>query len=307
MVVALSAWLSSAGYLAAQSASNGTEEPFLGSARSELKRLASSHHGVVGITVVDPNSGDTFTINGDENFPSASLVKIAVMVDVYARVVEGQLHLEDPLTFLDIDRTGGSGVLHFLSAPKQLTVWDAVFLMITLSDNTATNLLLDKLPPRSVTARMQSLGLPHTRIFVHVNADPEDSFAPDSASAYGLGVTTPNEMAALLTKLYRRELVSPEASDQMMAVLSHQFYREGLPRHLPPGVEVAHKTGTLDAARNDCGVVYGPVRHFVICVMTKENQDRRWTRDNEAERLIGDLTRTVYEALNPVAATSGQH
>jgi beta-lactamase class A len=304
MVVALSAWLTSAGYLAAQSPSTGTDEPFLGSARSELKRLVSDHHGVVGITVVDPDSGDTFTINGDENFPSASLVKLAVMVDVYYRVAEGTLHLEDPLTFLDIDRTGGSGVLHFLSAPKQLTVWDAVFLMITLSDNTATNLLLDKLPPRSVTARMQSLGLPRTRIFVHVNADPKDSFAPDSAQAYGLGVTTPNEIAALLTKLYRRELVSAEASDEMMAVLSHQFYREGLPRHLPPGVEVAHKTGTLDAARNDCGVVYGPIRPFVICVMTKENQDRRWTRDNEAERLIGNITSTVYEALNPTAAAS---
>jgi beta-lactamase class A len=150
---------------------------------------------------------------------------------------------------------------------------------------------------------MQSLGLPRTRIFVRVNADPKDSFAPDSAQAYGLGVTTPNEIAALLTKLYRRELVSPEASDEMMAVLSHQFYREGLPRHLPPGVEVAHKTGTLDAARNDCGVVYAPVRPFVICVMTKENQDRRWTRDNEAERLIGDITSAVYEALNPTNAT----
>jgi beta-lactamase class A len=273
--------------------------------RPELNRLAKQHHGVMGLSVMDPKTGDMFAINGDESFPSASLVKLAVMVDVYYRVSEGQLRLADPLTFLDIDRTGGSGVLQFLTAPLELRVWDALFLMITLSDNTATNLLLAKLPPRSVTERMRSLGLPRTQIFVRVNADPQDSFAPDSARAYGLGVTTPNEIAALLTKLYRHELVNPTSSDEMMSVLSHQFYREGLPRHLPPGVEVAHKTGTLPAARNDCGIVYGPTRHFVICVMTKDNADRRWTRDNEAERLIGDVTRTVYDALNPTVTTNG--
>ncbi|MEJ2215413.1 MAG: serine hydrolase [Gemmatimonadota bacterium] len=105
--------------------------------------------------------------------------------------------------------------------------------------------------------------------------------------------------------LYRRELVSPEASDAMMSVLRHQFYREGLPRHLPPGVEVAHKTGSLAADRNDCGVVYGPARPFVICVLTKANEDRRWTRDNAAERLIGNVTQVVYQALNPTTTANG--
>jgi beta-lactamase class A len=300
----LALWLAGACGAAGQTGADARATPFLGGAAQALNDLVASHHGVAGVSVMDPKTGDMFAINGDETFPSASLVKLAVMVDVYARVTEGQLQLADPLTFLDIDRTGGSGVLQFMSAPMELTVWDAVFLMITLSDNTATNLLLAKLPPRSVTERMRTIGLYHTRIFARVNADPQDSFEPDSASAYGLGVTTPNEIAALLTRLYRRELVSPEASDAMMSVLRHQFYREGLPRHLPPGVEVAHKTGTLPAARNDCGVVYAPVRDFVICVMTKDNADRRWTRDNEAERLIGDVARTIYDELNSAAAGS---
>ncbi|MEJ2184643.1 MAG: class A beta-lactamase-related serine hydrolase [Gemmatimonadota bacterium] len=299
---ALVLWLAGASGLAGQA--DTAHGPFLGTVRPELKRLITDHRGVVGLSVMDPNTGDMYSVNGDESFPSASIVKLAVMVDVYARVVEGQLRLNDPLTFLAIDRTGGSGVLQFMDAPLQITVWDAVFLMITLSDNTATNLLLAKLPPHAVTERMHKLGLPRTRIFVRVNADPDDSFAPDSARAYGLGMTTPNEIASLLTMLYRRELVSPEASDAMMAVLRHQFYKEGLPRHLPPGVEVAHKTGSLAAARNDCGVVYGPVRPFVICVLTKDNEDRRWTRDNAAERLIGNVTRVVYDALNPPATTT---
>ncbi len=306
VLIALAVWLAGAGELAGQAAKDTARQPFLASARPELKRLIKEHRGVVGLSVMDPNTGDMYAVNGDESFPSASVVKLAVMVDVYARVVEGQLRLNDPLTVLAIDRTGGSGVLQFMDAPLEITVWDAVFLMITLSDNTATNLLLAKLPPHAVTERMQKLGLPRTRIFVRVNADPEDSFAPDSAKAYGLGMTTPNEIASLLTMLYRRELVSPEASDAMMAVLRHQFYKEGLPRHLPPGVEVAHKTGSLAAARNDCGIVYAPVRPFVVCVLTKANEDRRWTRDNAAERLIGNITRVVYETLNPpAAATNG--
>ncbi|MDH5589562.1 MAG: class A beta-lactamase-related serine hydrolase [Gemmatimonadota bacterium] len=254
---------------------------------------------------MDPVNGDSFSIMGDEEFPSASLVKLGVMVDAFARVREGSLSLNDPLTLLALDQTGGSGVLQFLSTPRELTIWDAVFLMVTLSDNTATNLLLEKLRPRQVTERMRSLGLEHTRIFLPVNANAGESFDPEASRAFGLGVTTPVEIAALLTMLYRGELVDAEASEKMLGIMTRQFYREGIPRELPPEVAVAHKTGSLDRARNDCGVVYGPSRDFVICVMTKENEDQTWTYDNEAERLIAAISREVYEALNPETGRVG--
>jgi beta-lactamase class A len=264
-----------------------------------MEALIDAHEGVVGLAVIDPSSLESFDIRGDETFPSASLVKVAVMVDAFARVREGTLDLTDPLTFLDMDRTTGSGILQFLSTPKELTIWDAVFLMITMSDNSATNLLLEKLHPRNVSSRMRSLGLEHTQIFVEVNSDPADSFLPDSSSVYGLGVTTPTEMATLMALLYRQKVVDAEASQEMLGIMARQFYREGLPRNLPPGVPVAHKNGSLAAVRNDCGVVYGPTRDYVICVMTKENRDQRWVYDNAADRLIADLSAVVYRTLNP--------
>ena len=271
----------------------------LGAGLPEIEALIARHAGIVGLAVVDPSTGESFSIRGEEPFPSASLVKIAVMVDAFARVQEGTLHLEDPLTFLDLNRTGGSGVLQFLSTPKELTVWDAVFLMVTLSDNSATNLLLEKLHPRNVTERMRSLGLAHTQIYVEVNGNPAESFLPDSSSVYGLGVTTPVEMASLLARLYRKHVVDPEASDQMLGILARQFYREGIPRNLPPGVAVAHKTGSLASVRNDCGIVYAEAKDYVLCVMTKDNEDRRWVYDNAGDRLIADLSAVVYRSLNP--------
>ena len=269
--------------------------PFLSRHRTEIEQRVRAHRGVVGLTVLDPTTGERFEINGDEQFPSASMVKVAVLVDVFERVKDGTLKLVDPLSVLNIDRTAGSGVLQYLSLPKEITVWDAAYLMIAVSDNVATNVLLEKLSPRAVTARMESYGFHHTRIFAKVNADASESFDPDSSRAYGLGVTTPNEMAELFAMLYRGEAVEPDASAQMLAMLSRQYYLIGIQRFLPPEVPVAHKTGSLERARNDCGIVYGPKRHFVICLLTKENADASWTYGNEAEMLISDVARLVYE------------
>ncbi len=263
--------------------------------RAEIERRVRTHRGVAGLTILDPATGERFEINGDEEFPSASLVKVPVLVDVFARVKEGTLKLLDPLSVLNIDRTSGSGVLQYLSLPKEITVWDAAYLMITVSDNVATNVLLEKLGPRAVTARMESYGFEHTRVFAEVNADPSESYEPAGSRAFGLGVTTPNEMAELFAMLARGEVVEPDASTQMLAILSRQFYLIGIQRFLPPEVPVAHKTGSLDRSRNDCGIVYGPRRQFVICVLTKNNRDVSWTYENEAEMLISDLARLAYE------------
>ena len=271
---------------------------YLSEIRGEIEALAGAHRGVVGVSVLDPNTGESFGLNEDEPFPSASLVKMGVMIDVFARVKEGTLTLESPLIFLDGDRTGGSGLLQYLTAPKEITVWDAVVLMITVSDNTATNLLLEKLRVQPVNERMRSLGLEKTRIFSPVNVPPGESFAPDSAAMWGLGVTTPREMTRLLSHLYHQEIVDAEASQSMIAILGRQIFYQGIPRHLPDGVQVAHKTGAVEGARNDCGIIYSGELDFILCVMTRENEDQRWGMDNEAYSLIADVSLLVYDELH---------
>lgn len=272
--------------------------------RAPLEARIAEHGGVVGIVVLDPESGERLSIRGEERFPSASTIKLPVLYELMVRVAEGDLSLDDPLHMLETDRAPGSGILRHMSAPFALSVRDAALLMMAMSDNTATNLLLEKLGPRQVTDRMADIGLPRTRIFRKVFRDASESFDPEGSERWGFGVTTPMDLATLLAWIHREEGVSPEASREMLRMLHAQQHDVGLPRHLPPGTRVAHKTGTISAARHDCGLVFGPDRDHVLCVMTRDNEDRRYSWDNEAEALQADLSRIVFEALNPSADAS---
>jgi len=132
--------------------------------RRKLDSIADAHHGVVGYSVIDLETGARINRRGDETFPTASLIKVAILVTVYDLVAKGQLALDDPLTVLKIDQVPGSGIIQFLHNGTVLTVHDAAWLMSTISDNTATNLLLDRIIIRRVWAKMDSLGLQHTRV-----------------------------------------------------------------------------------------------------------------------------------------------
>lgn len=265
--------------------------------RPAIEERVAAHQGTVGLAVIDLDTGEALAIRGDEPFPTASVIKVPVLVEVFHQVENGPLRLEDPLVLIAADRKPGSGILQHLSTPHELTVADAALLMIAHSDNTATNLLIDRVGIGPVNARMDSLGLPRTTLHRKLFGPESSSIAPDSSARYGVGVTTPAEMAGLLAMLYRGEVVSAPASERMLEILRRQFYRESIPRHLA-GAPVANKTGSESAVRNDCGVVYGEARDFVLCVFTRENRDRSWSLDNEAQVLAADLARILYEGLN---------
>lgn len=282
-----------------------------------VSRIAQ-HRGVVGVVVLDPKTGDSLSIRGHERFPTASNIKVPVLFELFTQVERGRISLSDPLVMLDVDRVGGSGILQHFDAPLRITVKDAATFMIAQSDNTATNLLIDKLGIRAVNERMDSLGYTATRLWAKVSRSRATSIDPDSSRTFGLGVTTPMESARMFVSIYKGEAVSAEASRQMIAMLREQAwgYNE-IPRYLPAGVVVAHKTGSVSRSRNDCGIVYAPrppekgiadppeagLRDYVLCVFTNENEDRSWKPvDNEAEVLIGELSRMVWEALQPAPA-----
>jgi beta-lactamase class A len=267
--------------------------------RAPLEARMNAHRGVAGLALLDPRTGEVLSIRGEEAFPSASTIKIPVLYEVMLAAEEGRLSLDDPLSMLAGDRTPGAGILRHFAAPFSLSVRDAALLMTALSDNTATNLLLEKLGSRAVTDRMAAFGLPGTRVFRKVFGGAAESFDPAGSERWGFGVTSPMDLAKLLAWVHRGEAVSGEASREMLRMLGAQTHRVGLPRHLPDGTRLAHKTGSISAARHDCGIVFGPRREYVLCVMTRENQDTSWSWDNEAEALQADLSRIVFEALNP--------
>jgi beta-lactamase class A len=265
--------------------------------RHVLDSLADAHHGVVGYSVIDLETGERLNRRGDETFPTASLIKVAILVTVYDLVAKGQLSLDDPLTVLKIDQVPGSGVIQFLHNGTILTVHDAAWLMCTISDNTATNLLLDRIIIRRVWAKMDSLGLQHTR--VHSKSFLRNSsVAMDSSAKYGLGVTTPNEMAHLFELMAGGKAVNPAADSSMLDILEHNNTDYMLQRYAG-GARAAHKDGETNAVRTECTLWY--LRNRVIaCVMTKENKDQRWILDNEPQLTIANMGLAIINAFGGV-------
>ncbi|HEY0305577.1 MAG TPA: serine hydrolase [Longimicrobiales bacterium] len=266
--------------------------------RAPLEQRIAQHKGTVGLYVKDLSTGETLSIRGAEQFPSASVIKVPILVELFAQVERGPLKLTDPLIMLASDQRPGSGVLQFLSTPHTLTVGDAAMLMIILSDNSATNFIIDKVGIRNVNARMDSLGLKQTRLHAKVFLGSATTIDTAATRQWGLGVTTPMEMGTIFERMYRGTAVSDTASKQMLNMLRRNFDYEEIPRFLPPGTAVAHKTGKLDASRHDCGIVYNQGRDYVLCIFTKENQDRSWRMDTEARVTMGELARIVHEGLS---------
>jgi beta-lactamase class A len=262
--------------------------------RATLDRIVAAHHGVVGYSIRDLDSGEELSLRGDETFPTASLIKVPILVTLYDLVGQGKIALDDPLTVLSIDKVPGSGVMQFLHDGAIVTVHDAAWLMSTESDNTATNLLLDRIIIRRVWEKMESLGLQHTKVhsktFLRIS-----SVAMDSSAKYGLGVATPNEMVRLFSLMAEGKAVSPAADSAMLDILEHNTDNTLLQRYLD-GVRAAHKTGAVDAARTECSLFYLRTR-VVACVFTKENQDQRWILDSEPQITMARMGAAIARAF----------
>ncbi len=258
-----------------------------------LDSLAAAHHGIVGYSVSNLDTGERLTLRGDETFSTASLIKVAILVTAFDLAEKGELDLDGPITVLKIDQVPGSGVLQFMHPGMQLTVRDAAKLMNILSDNTATNLVLDKVAIRRVWQKMEALGLPHTK--VHSKSFQRfTSVAMDSSVKYGLGVTTPNEMARLFALLADGKAVSPAADSAMLAILANNADFELLQRSVN-GLTVPHKTGATDSVRTECALF--PLQSRVAaCVLTKQNTDTRWIVDNEPQQLLGRIGAAIVAA-----------
>ena len=268
--------------------------------RRTIEQAARGYEGVVGVSVRNLETGEGVSIRGGETFPTASLVKVAVLVTLLDEVAKGAIRLDEPLTMIARDRVGGSGVLQHLHPGLELTVEDAARLMIVISDNTATNLLLDKLNVRTVWAKMEALGLPHTKIHSKTFLRAT-SVAMDSSVKYGLGVTTPDETVRLFALLHEGRAASPAMDSLALAILRGTEDGTKLARWLPAGAAAAHKSGEVDRSRSDCGILYGPDAPVAVCVMTRENRGDSYAVDNPANLLIARIGAEVYRFFNPSA------
>ena len=253
--------------------------------------------GKVNLFAKNFDTGEIYEFGGDERVRTASTIKVPIMVEAFAQVAEGKLKWDDELTLTKEKKGGGSGILFEFHDGLKLTVRDAVNLMIVVSDNSATNLVLDVVTTEAVNARMDALGLQQTRILRKVFGGGESRAAADPANKpFGLGVTTPREMVKLLEKLERGEVVSREASREMIALLKRQQDHRGIGRTIK-GTAVASKAGALDNLRSDVAIVYTKRGRIIMAITCDKMPEVVWTEENPGYLLLSRLSSLLIDGL----------
>ena len=243
------------------------------------------------------DTGAVYDFGGDEPVRTASTIKVAVLVEAFARVAEGKAKWSDELVLSKEARYAGSGVLNELTDGLRLNLRDAVTLMMELSDNTATNMVLDYLSTDAVNARMESLGFKQTRIMRRVGGGGVSREGQVEANKrFGLGRTTPRELATLLEKLERGEIVSPAVSKEMIDLLKREQGTNGIWRNLWR-VDKATKSGALDALRSNVGIIYHPRGRIALAVTCDDMPEPDWTPDNPALLLMSRLSELIIDGL----------
>ena len=263
----------------------------------QVKSLVTTFKGKVSLFAKNLDTGETYALNPDERVRTASTIKIAVMIEAFARVNEGKLKWTDEVVLTKEKKVGGSGILNELSDNLRLTLRDAVNLMMILSDNTATNLTLDVLTTDAVNARMESLGFKNIKIMRKVFAGGESAAGKDPENKkYGLGMATPREMVLVMEKLERGEIISPAASKEMLELMKREQGRNAIGRSLPD-VPVAGKYGALDRLRSSVAILYTKKGKIAMAITCDDMPETMWSVDNPAYLLMSRLSTVLVEGL----------
>ena len=248
-------------------------------------------------------TGQSVSIRGAEPVRTASTIKLPVLVEIYSQAAEGKLNLDEELVMRQADMVSGSGVLRELSAGTKLKLRDIGNLMIVVSDNTATNMLIQRIGADAVNARMDNLKLPGTRLMRKIRGDGKQLKAAEGWSQaglleenkkYGIGSSTSLEMIQLLEMLESGKLAG---SKEMIEILKRQQYSDGLGRKLD-GLTIANKTGSLDHLRSDIGIVYTKAGPIAIAITVEDIPGIDYGEDNIGLLMIADLAKLIVNGLS---------
>jgi beta-lactamase class A len=248
--------------------------------------------GVMGVAIEDLTSGQKFQLRGDDVFPQASSIKTALLAGLYRQVQDGKLKLTDLYTVQASDLVPDSDIMNGLTpGVTRITLRDLATMVVAVSDNSATNVVIDKVGMDNVNALMDSMGLKHTRL--------RRKMMDLKAAGEGReNISTPNEMATLLDQLYRGKVLNKELSEDFFKLLS-THKSSFIPRDLPDDLKIANKPGELEGVRNDSGVVFVQNRPYVICVMTTYLH-----RERDGEDAISRVSAEAYRMFDRLARAS---
>ncbi len=256
---------------------------------NKLRVLIDSFHGTAGIYVRNLKTGKEAAINADTIFPTASIVKIPILIGIFNKIQEGELTYHQPMLYRDSMAHGGSGLMQYFKDSSKTDLSNVITLMITHSDNTAA-IWCEKLAGGGITINqwLADHGFKSTRV---------NSRTPNRKSnydEYGWGQTTPREMADLFIMIREGKAVSTAASEHMYRILTHVYWDDYALSQIPPYVQIASKQGMVDASRSEAVLVNAPHGDYVFYVATKNNKDQRWVPDNEAWQLARNASALLW-------------
>jgi len=271
-----------------------------------LRARIGNFQGTVSLFAKNLDTGVSVGIRETLPVRTASTIKLPILLAVTDQVAAGKAKWDEMLTIRAQDKVSGSGVIGAeLSDGVQLPLRDVIHLMIVLSDNTATNMILERFTADAVNAYLDRIGIKTTRSMRKVRGDGTQLKAAEGWSAagklpenqkYGLGVSTPHDMVTILERLEKGEIVSPEASKEILAVLKRCQDNTGVRRKLS-GMTIANKTGALDALRSEVALVYGKSGRIAMAITVDDMPKIDWTPDNAGSLLIADLARILADGL----------
>lgn len=291
------------------SAARSIDQPL----EARLEAMVATHRGKVAFYAVELNTGKIVSADADRPVQTASVIKLAILFEAMEQVRDGKARWDEKLTLAPGDGVSGSGVLSFFDTPLTLTLKDVLTMIVIVSDNTATNLAIDRFGVDPINARIAWMGLKDTHLYKKV-MKPASGPMPSDQPKFGLGKTTAREMATIMERIGLCQLGAPgEASRPgdvaicrvALAMLRNQFYRNTIPRYLEDGDSsetgsgIASKTGSLNAVRNDVAIVAGKSGPMVLSIFTFENEDKSWTADNQAEMMIARLAKEIVKTWSP--------
>ena len=283
--------------LAANLAMAQTPSPPAPSLDTLVRAEITPFKGKVYLFAKNLDTSATYSFNGDERVRTASTIKVAVMIEAFTRVAEGRAKWTDELVLTKAARYGGSGVLPELADGLRPTLRDCVNLMMVVSDNTATNMVLDYLTTDAVNARMNTLGFKDTRIMRRIGGGGEskEGKEPDN-KRFGLGATTPHEMVQILERLDAGEIVNKTAAKEMIDLMKREQVRYAIGRTIPE-VRMASKYGALDHLRSCVAVVYSKRGRIAMAITVDDMPEVIWSVDNPGYLLISRLSAILIEGL----------
>ncbi|HCA58717.1 MAG TPA: serine hydrolase [Blastocatellia bacterium] len=263
-----------------------------------IKAEIGDFKGKVWIYAKNLDTGKEYGMRADEQVRTASTIKLPIMLEVYRQVAEGKIAWTDPIEITKAVKVGGSGILFEFTDGTKIDVKTAMTLMIVQSDNTATNVILDKVSSNSVNDFMAKLGLNDTLSLRKIGGGGDAKAWDEPVNKlFGIGRSSPRDMVKLLEMLEKGEVVSKEASAEMIAILRRQQYKDGIGRNSLDTVPVASKSGSLDRLRSDVGIVYTRRGRIAMAITVDDMPVVQYIMDDMGNELIWRLSQILQEGL----------